>query len=254
MLSKNKIKLIRSLSLKKFRDIEKLFVAEGKKLVLDLIDAGMQPIELYCTPAGSKLLHGRKKIQVIQISEEEITKISNLKSPPEMIALFEIDKKDPDWRDMATDISLVLDNVQDPGNLGTIVRLADWFGIRQIFCSPGSADLYNPKAVQSTMGALARVSIIYLPLDDLFEKAAQLSLPVYGTFMEGENIFQASLTTNGLIVMGNEGNGISSAYHTFINRKLTIPSFPAGATTAESLNVSVATAIACAEFRRRVYR
>jgi TrmH family RNA methyltransferase len=148
-------------------------------------------------------------------------------------------------------LCLALDDVQDPGNLGTIVRLADWFGIEDIFCSQGTADVYNPKTIQATMGAIARVRVHYCDLVSLI--GSLKDIPVYGTFLDGDNMYNKSLSANGLIVMGNEGKGVSPEVGSLINERLYIPNYPTGRTTSESLNVAIATAIVCSEFRRRIY-
>ena len=147
---------------------------------------------------------------------------------------------------------LALDDVQDPGNMGTIVRLADWFGIRDIVCSEATADCFNPKVVQATMGAITRVRVHYLPLPGLLEKALSDGIPVYGTFLDGDDIYGAELSADGILVMGNEGKGIGPDVEKCVSRRLYIPSYPGGTATSESLNVAVATAVACAEFRRRL--
>lgn len=149
-------------------------------------------------------------------------------------------------------LCLALDDVQDPGNLGTIVRIADWFGIEHIFCSNGTADIYNPKTVQATMGAIARVKLHYCNLSDFIGKASEKNIPIFGTFLNGENIYTQPLPKNGIIIMGNEGNGISEQIAQKVSHRLLIPNYPQGCETSESLNVAVATAIVCAEFRRRV--
>ena len=146
-------------------------------------------------------------------------------------------------------LCLALDDVQNPGNLGTIVRLADWFGIEHIFCSRGCADIYNPKTVQATMGGLARVQVHYMDLPQMLSLLPE-DVPVYGTFLDGDNLYKKSLDNRGLIVMGNEGKGISSSVEAFVTERLYIPNYPAGRATSESLNVAIATAIVCAEFRR----
>lgn len=148
-------------------------------------------------------------------------------------------------------LCLALDDVQDPGNLGTIVRIADWFGIEHIFCSNGTADIYNPKTVQATMGAIARVKLHYCNLPEFIGNASEKNIPVFGTFLDGENIYTQHLPKNGIIVMGNEGNGISEQIARKVSHRLLIPNYPQGCETSESLNVAVATAIVCAEFRRR---
>jgi RNA methyltransferase, TrmH family len=253
MLSKNKIKLIRSLTIKKFREKEKLFVAEGKRLVLDLLTTRLSPWEIYCTEEISKEIKNKSLVSKIAIvSEEELRKISTLKTAPDIIAIFELPENKLNWQDLGSDLNLVLDNIQDPGNLGTVIRLADWFGIKNIFCSKETADLFNPKTVQSTMGAIARVKVHYLSLDELFAEALKQKIPVYGTYLAGENLYTSDLPDVALIVMGNEGNGISEKYRKYIDKRINIPSYPAGNATSESLNVGVATSIVCAEFRRRL--
>ena len=253
MLSKNKIKLIRSLDQKKNRLTSGLFVAEGKKLIFDLLASEIAVSEIFCTKLIYSELINCKNISKIEVIEkEELARISFLKTTPEIVAIFKIPESLIDWNEIKSDLTLVLDSIQDPGNLGTIVRLADWFGIRNIICTEDSADLYNPKVIQSTMGGFARVKVHYVPLDKFLEQAEKLNIPVYGTFLEGENLFKCDLTANGIIVMGNEGNGISDITKTYISRKIHIPSFPTGTTTSESLNVAIATSVICAEFRRRI--
>ena len=253
MLSKNKIKLIRSLDQKKNRLTSGLFVAEGKKLIFDLLASEIAVSEIFCTKLIYSELINCKNISKIEVIEkEELARISFLKTTPEIVAVFKIPESLIDWNEIKSDLTLVLDSIQDPGNLGTIVRLADWFGIRNIICTEDSADLYNPKVIQSTMGGFARVKVHYVPLDKFLEQAEKLNIPVYGTFLEGENLFKCDLTANGIIVMGNEGNGISDITKTYISRKIHIPSFPTGTTTSESLNVAIATSVICAEFRRRI--
>ncbi len=250
MLSKNKIKLITSLSQKKFRDETGFFVAEGTKLVLDLIT--VFPCSLLVATLGwLKENEFSNADEVVEADENDIRKISNQKSPQGVLAVFK--KPEYSWsqEDLFHKLSLALDEVQDPGNLGTIIRIADWFGISDIFCSENSADVYNPKTVQATMGALARVHIHTVNLVKFLEEC-QSNIPVYGTFMDGENIYEKELSKTGIIVMGNEGNGISTEIEKLVTERLLIPNFPAGQDTSESLNVGVATALVCAEFRRRM--
>ena len=151
-----------------------------------------------------------------------------MKTTPEIVAVCQIPKSVINWNEILNELTLVLDAIQDPGNMGTIVRLADWFGIRNIICSEDCADLYNPKVVQSTMGAFARVKVHYTTLPGFLSRAKQLNIPVYGTYLEGENLYNCNLTSTGLVVMGNEGNGISDSVSTFISQKINIPSFPPG--------------------------
>ncbi len=251
MLSKNQIKLIVSLQKKKFRDQHQLFVAEGEKLVVDLLNAGMHAAFLIHTPQWENSATTKNiELEIID-SPAQIKKISSLKTPPQVVAVFKI----PDMRispeAIKNSLSLLLDDIQDPGNMGTIIRIADWFGISQIFCSPNTVDVFNPKVIQATMGAIARVNIIYTPLSSLIEDYKDADFPVYGTFLDGENIYQSQLQNKGFIVMGNEGKGVSNAIAEQVSNRLFIPNYPAEQTTSESLNVAVATAVVCAEFRRR---
>lgn len=247
-ISKNKIKYIRSLEQKKTRREEGVFVAEGPKLTGDLLG------RFHCRylAATAEWMNAHPLVQADEkdiANLEDLQRASLLKTPQDVIAVFEQRNEATDTSVIEHELCLALDDVQDPGNLGTIIRIADWFGIEHIFCSLGTADVYNPKVVQATMGALARVHVHYLSLTELIESLKEV--PVYGTFLDGTNIYKQSLSETGLIVMGNEGNGISAEVRKLINRKLYIPNFPAGRSTSESLNVAVATAITCAEFRRR---
>ena len=237
MISKNQQKLIRGLELKKFRRREQLFVAEGPKVVGDLLKAGYTPQTLFSTTEqpGAQL-----------VTEDELRRISFLQHPQQVLALFPLPEPELEQPQPGS-LYLALDGVQDPGNLGTIIRLADWFGIGTIYCSEDTADAWAPKVVQATMGSIARVKVIYTNLGELLDNT---TLPVYGTLLDGNDIYQEKLTAEGIIVMGNEGNGISADIRQKVNRRLLIPSFHRG-DTAESLNVAIATAITCSEFRRR---
>ena len=249
MISKNQIKLIRSLETKKGRVKEGLFVAEGPKVVADLM-AVMTPRILFATRDWIDEHADDVPLNVVEISVEELHKISFLQHPQRVLALFPIGKtsfKDNEVGE--SDLYLALDGVQDPGNLGTIIRVADWFGIVRIFCSRDTADVYNPKGIQATMGSIARVDVVYTDLLDLFSSLPS-GYPLYGTFLDGDDIYKRSLTPNGIIVMGNEGKGISPSVSKYINNRLLIPNFPKGRQTADSLNVAIATAITCSEFRR----
>lgn len=247
MISKNKIKYIRSLELKKNRNKEGKFVAEGFKVVDDLL--ALQPADLIV--ATQEWLHGKHladQTEVIEVTEEELKKVSFLQHPQQVLAVFR-QAQDGDFSINTQELSLALDGVQDPGNLGTIIRIADWFGITHIYCSQDTADVYNPKVVQATMGSIARVKVEYGNLLALVE-SLPADVPVYGTLLDGNNIYQQQLENRGLIVMGNEGKGISPALAKKVNRRLLIPNFPEGRATADSLNVAIATAITCSEFRR----
>ena len=268
-ISKNQIKYIRQLEQKKFRRREGLFVAEGTKVVGDLL-AHYQPHSIFATPEwlaanGTneiikfKVLGRAKrqsraqssKLQVNEVTPDELSRISFQQHPQQVLALFPIPESSY-HKVQSSNLkvqSLALDGIQDPGNLGTIIRIADWFGITYIFCSEDTVDAWNPKVVQATMGSIARVHIIYCNLSELIDSLPQ-DFPVYGTLLDGDNIYTQPLTPNGLIVMGNEGNGISPEIRARVNHRLLIPSYRQD-DTAESLNVAIATAITCSEFRRR---
>ena len=243
MISKNQIKYIRQLELKKYRRREGVFVAEGPKVVGDLLRR-YQPVAVYATEEWDQ---GDRSL--IPVTDDELRRISFLQHPQQVLALFRLPDTSAEVLSLPSHLSLALDGVQDPGNLGTIIRIADWFGIDTIYCSEDTADAYNPKVVQATMGSIARVNIIYTDLLRLFDSLPP-SYPVYGTLLDGENIYQQTLSNEGIIVMGNEGNGISEAIRQRVNRRLLIPCFREG-DTAESLNVAIATAITCSEFKRR---
>ena len=249
MLSKNKIKYIHSLELKKNRKEEHAFVAEGHKLVGDLL--GHFPCKLLvATHAWLERNPGMKADEIIEVTQEELTRASLQKAPQEVLAVFEQPTYEMDASVVSQNLCLALDDVQDPGNLGTIIRLADWFGIEHIFCSQGTVDVYNPKTIQATMGALARVKLHYCHLPSFI--ASLKDTPVYGTFLDGENMYGKNLSEHGLIVMGNEGNGISDEVGKLVNERLYIPNYPPHRETSESLNVAIATSVICAEFRRRI--
>ena len=243
MISKNQIKYIRQLELKKFRKRENCFVAEGPKVVGDLMKR-YQPQAIFATRAW--LENTGVGNQVTEITDDELHRISFLQNPQQVLAIFPIPSSTVH---QPSALSLALDGIQDPGNLGTIIRIADWFGIDTIYCSEDTADAYNPKVVQATMGSLAHVHIIYCDLLQLFDTLPP-SYPVYGTLLDGNDIYRQTLSQEGIIVMGNEGNGISEAVRQRVTHRLLIPNFHQGE-SAESLNVAIATAITCSEFRRR---
>ena len=252
MLSKAKIKLIQSLEQKKNRREEHLFVAEGPKVVGDLLPHFT--CRLLVAEATWLAAHqGIQATEVVEATSEELRKASFLKAPQQVLALFEMPTYAAPHRLASDELCLALDDVQDPGNLGTIIRVADWFGIRHIFCSRGTADAFSPKTIQATMGAIARVKVHYVDLPEHLRgiREAAPATPLYGTFLEGANIYQEPLSTGGIIIMGNEGNGIGTQVQQLVTHKLLIPNYPEGCATSESLNVAIATAITCAEFRRR---
>ena len=247
MLSKAKIKEIRALEVKKFRDEKNLFVAEGNKLVADMLHTF--ECEWLITRTQWLATQGNIRAkELIIVDENALRKVSFLKTPQDVFAVFKKPQYTLDEANPESQLILALDGIQDPGNLGTIIRLADWFGIEHIICSPDTADVFGPKTVQATMGALAHIKVHYTNLNKYIEKYT--NIPVYGAFLEGENIFKKQLAKNGIIVMGNEGNGIRKETESLINEKLYIPPYPPEHETTESLNVAVATAIICAEFRR----
>lgn len=242
--------------MKKYRKAEGVFVAEGHKLVGDLLDV----FECKYLAATSEWLSAnaawverqrRSGVEVDEVTDEELKRASFQEKPQQVLAVFKQLTYEVDVNEVARkQLCLVLDDVQNPGNLGTIVRLADWFGIEHIFCSKGCADIYNPKTVQATMGGIARVQVHEADLPELLSRLDK-DIPVYGTFLDGENMYGKELENRGLIVMGNEGKGVSKEVAAFVTERLYIPNYPEGRETSESLNVAIATAIVCAEFRRR---
>ena len=254
MISKNRIKQIHSLGLKKFRDEQRLFVAEGPKVVGELLSV-YSCVYVAALPewleAHSCDLNPLSGCTVDRVTQDELRKVSFLQHPQEVLAVFrQPDYEMPDADTLRQSLCIALDGVQDPGNVGTIIRLADWFGITRIFCSRHTADAFSPKVVQATMGALARIYIYNVDLPEWMESLPQ-DWPIYGTLLDGHNIYDSELQQCGLIVMGSEGRGISPRVAQMVNQRLLIPPFPEGRPTSESLNVAIATAVVCAEFRRR---
>jgi TrmH family RNA methyltransferase len=251
MLSRNQIKYIRSLELKKFRNEHNAFVAEGNKLVNDMLTVFESEL-IIAKPSWMAVRGDIPTKELLVADEEDIRKASLLKNPQDVIAVF----KQPVYNIVEANPSgqlvLVSDGIQDPGNLGTIIRLADWFGIEHIVCSRDTADAFNPKTVQATMGALAHVKVHYTDLETWIQGFKRQSFPIYGTFLDGGNIYFEELSGTGAIIMGNEGNGIRPTIEALVTAKLLIPGYPANRETSESLNVAIATAIICAEFRRRL--
>ncbi|WP_190811379.1 RNA methyltransferase [Flagellimonas sp. S3867] len=239
MVTKNQIKLVKSLQQKKYRSQHKLFVVEGKKAVLELIGAGLEPFKLF---VDTKIWNeGFKGFE--QVASSELKQMSSLSSPNGVLGVFHIPVVEPiedsDW-------VVALDDIRDPGNLGTIIRLCDWFGINHLVCSLNTVDCYNPKVLQATMGSIARVNVVYTDLEKYLEESAQ---PVYGAFMDGEAVYGKELPKSGVLVMGNEANGISSGIESIISERIAIPQF--GENTTESLNVATATAILLNEMKRK---
>lgn len=240
MLLKNNLKLIKSLEHKKYRNLHQLFVVEGLKNVDEFLKSDFLLEKIYTVNANFEA-PDPNKIEII--SDDDLNKISFLKTPNQVLAVFKI----PSVQKLTTsNLVLALDNINDPGNLGTIIRLCDWFGIQQIICSANTVDCYNPKVVQASMGSLTRVQLFYTNLADFI---ATYEDAVFGTFMNGKSIYNLNLPNKGIIVMGNEANGISPEIEKLITHKITIPAFGNQPET-ESLNVATATAIVLSEFRR----
>ena len=243
-MTKAEIQFVRSLADKRVRDEERLFIAEGDKLISEIVASGWKIRNLYAIEGH---FDGRAEI----ISSKEMERISQLKTASTSLAVVEQPRYKTPTSASAERLALALDGVQNPGNLGTIIRLADWFGVEDIYCSPDTADCFNPKVIQATMGAILRVKIHYLPLADFLARTAQAGTPIYGTMLDGDNIYDAELSAGGVIVMGNEGKGVSDACIKSFSHRLLIPTYPADRQGSESLNVAMATGIVCAEFRRR---
>jgi TrmH family RNA methyltransferase len=240
MVSKNQIKLITSLQQKKYRIANKLFFAEGVKGIQELLDSNFELEHLYSTQNDFENVSAdRKSI----IHDSDLKKISALSTPNSCLAVFKMPEEKPI---IETGLIVALDSIRDPGNLGTILRLCDWFGIVQVLCSKETADVYNPKVVQATMGSIARINVNYIDLEAF---VATTDLPIFGTFMDGDSIYKSILPHRGIIIMGNEANGISAGLEKMVKNRLTIPRFGAIQKT-ESLNVATATAIVLSEFRR----
>ncbi len=254
MISKSQISQIASLHRKKFRKERGLFIAEGEKVCRELIESDLTILSVFMTEEFriEKFSLWKNKVNSETITEKELEKISALTTPQHILAVAEIPDKNFSSDILKNSLSLMLDDIKDPGNLGTIIRIADWFGIGNIICSETCADAYNPKTVQSSMGSLFRVGIYYQALDKVLAKASGDNIPVYGTLLEGENIYSSKLNEKGIIVIGSESHGISENLIQFITRKISVPSFSKSATQkAESLNAAMAAAIVCSEFRRR---
>jgi TrmH family RNA methyltransferase len=258
MLSKRQLQFVNALKQKKNREESQLFVAEGSKLVLDLLDSDIEVQYLF----GTESFFNANKIDIgiecTQVNQGELERLSTLVTANEVVAVCKIPDKVLNIDILNEKLVLVLDDIRDPGNMGTIIRIADWYGIETIICSNNSADIYNSKVVQSTMGSIARVNLHYVDLDSFFDDVKNKNwaekMPVYGALLDGANIYESALTKSGFIVIGNESKGISDAIQKRITTKISIPSFShftASKGEAESLNAAVAAAIICSEFRRR---
>lgn len=249
MLSKSQISLLKSLQQKKDRIEHGLFLVEGYKSVSEFINSPYQiKIIYYTTSFDPKVLKLSQKINICEISVTDMEKISSLKNPQEIAALVNIPEWPPiNYVTLKQKFSLVLDGIQDPGNMGTIIRTADWFGIKNIVCSDDTVDAYNPKVVQASMGSLSRINVYYINITAILP---QINLPVFGAVLNGESIYQTNFGEEGLIVMGNEGNGIRPEIEKIITKAVTIPRKG----NAESLNVAIAAALFCSEITRNLHK
>jgi len=239
-LSKNHIKLITSLQQKKYRQKHKLFVAEGVKVIEELLNSNFQIEKLFVTQDYRSSLSDE---QLVTVSDIELKKISQLKSPNKVLGLFKIPETNSDSN---KGLIVALDEINDPGNLGTIIRLCDWFGVSKLVCSKNTVDCFNQKVVQASMGSLTRVEIVY---EDLIPFLEATSLPSFIADMDGENVYESNLPKEAILIMGNEANGISDEIREVIDSKISIPRF-GGIQQTESLNVATATAILLSEFKR----
>jgi TrmH family RNA methyltransferase len=248
MLSKNTVKYINSLKTNKFRNKYNKFIAEGPKIVGELLRSQFDVESVYAVGQYKSITD---KTEITEISEQELKRISSLKTPNQVLAVVNIPDTKTDSDSLKNELVLVLDDINDPGNLGTIIRSADWFGVRHIVCSNNTVDVYNPKVVQATMGSFIRVKTIYTDLNKFFTNLS-FTPPVFGALLKGKNIFKMKLPPEGFIIIGNESKGISGNLKQFITHPVMIPSF-AQIESAESLNASVATSIILAEFRRQQF-
>lgn len=252
MLTNNKIKLIKSLDQKKARKDSGCFVIEGEKMVRELLDSNFDVVELFAvqTYVDSLPTILKKKFEISVVSEKDLERISHLKTPNKAIALAKLpDEQQP--QGLPHGLNIALENVQDPGNLGTIIRTSAWFGIKNIFCSSETVDAFNPKVIQSTMGAIFKVNVRYCDLYNLARSAKKCNTQLFGTRLDGENMYETDLPTDAIIFMGNESKGMSHELSALMDKNIKIPSYAPASSDMESLNVSIATAVVCAEFRRR---
>ena len=252
-ITKKRIKELASLKQKKIRENKKLFIAEGEKIVSDLLESKAEIVTIVATKDWMLVNQNKLNsvIEFLEIGTNELSRLSFMTTPNKVIAYVKITEPHFDMKKLDNKLSLVLDDIQDPGNMGTIIRLSEWFGIENIVCSKNSADVYNPKVIQASMGAFLKVNLFYLDLEKFLNDFKKQSvLPVYGSFLDGKNIYTTTLRPTGIIIMGNESKGISKSIESFVDEKLTIPSFSLLQGRMNSLNVSVATAIICSEFRR----
>lgn len=254
MLSKNNIQLLISLQKKKERDDRKLYVIEGDKLIREFLNAGIRLKSLFALREFLESITADNKNMIEEInsvSQEDLKRISSFKTPNSALAVVQMNDSEDVFTPEKNELYLALDSVQDPGNLGTILRSAAWFGIKDIICSPECADRYNPKVIQASMGAILHTKVVYRSLPGFLQSAIKAGLPVYGTMLEGKSIYSADLSKNGVILLGNESKGISQELIPFISEKIMIPKKTTHSYGIDSLNVSMAAAIICSEFARR---
>ena len=255
MISANKIKFINSLKSKKNRHKSGYFVAEGDKIVGDLLRSDWEITELFAKEEWIEKTQNEKltkRITIHDVKYEELKKISSLKTPHNVLAIVRIPVSTNTFTLFSDELHILLDNIQDPGNLGTIIRTSGWFGIHSIICSPESVDNYNPKVIQASMNAFVHTKVYYFDLKKVLKQFKQAKLPVYGTFTNGDSIYNTELSSNGAILLGNESKGISDELHPFITNRLNIPSYQKpDKSNVESLNIAAAAAIVCSEFRKK---
>jgi TrmH family RNA methyltransferase len=252
MLTNAKIKQIRSLKQKKFREILGQYLIQGEKIVSDAVASGEIPeLILAQQDVINKHPGWTEKTEVEAATAKQLDQMSSLKNAPGVLAVMSVKSEYLDENRLAGELCLGLDCIQDPGNMGAILRIADWFGINDVLCSEDTADCYNPKVVQASMGALFRVRVHYVNLQKFIAGLrSRGEYPVYGTFMNGKSVYEMNAVNKGMLLMGNEGNGISSDLTNYCSHKLAIPPFPRQRNEMESLNIAVAAGIFCAEFRR----
>lgn len=255
MLSKNQIKFVSSLKQKKYREEHHLFIAEGTKIVRELLASGIHVKQVYATSGFFRNNKIAANIERFEIKENELERISALMAPNEVLAVCETPQYQLVTDSLKDKLTLVLDDIKDPGNLGTIIRIADWFGIENIICSTDTVDCFNPKVVQATMGSISRIKVHFIDLISFFQQqTGNNQEATFGAVLEGESIYSKILPSNGLIIIGNESKGISEKLLPYITDKIRIPSFShykSISGEAESLNAAIATSIICSEFRRR---
>lgn len=258
MISINQQKLVRALQQKKKREEHKLFLVEGEKIIRDLLNAQDLNIKNLVLLFGDRdclknmpALPKELENLFIEVGLKEMKKLSSLLTPPPIMAVVRMPQSTFTSDQLKQDLTLVFDAIRDPGNLGTIIRTAAWFGIKTIICSPDSVDQFNSKVVQASMGSIFRLSVFYRELSEVFQEAARFKIPVYGTTMDGNDFLDTPVKIPSLIVFGNESTGIHNEYYAFFRDKLRIPEFPGGQSHIESLNIASSVAIVCSELRRR---